>query len=146
MQRFLFSTLFACALFSAGCGTAQNATAETKPATEERQRPANRGDRAANQVARLDAEIKELGLSEAAAKTYREIDTRYRKELKDLRQKSGGDRQKMMADGGKLRAAQEREIFDMLTEGQREKYNAIVERKKAEMRNRQRGGRPGGRG
>jgi len=49
-------------------------------------------------------------------------------------------------NGGKLRAAQEREVFDMLTDGQRETYNAIKDRRKAEMRNRQRVGRPGGRG
>jgi len=52
----------------------------------------------------------------------------------------------MMAEGGKLRAAQEREIFDILNEEQREKYNVIVERKKAQMRNRQRGGQRGGQG
>jgi len=70
MQRFLFSALFFCALFSASCGTAQNATAETKPAVEER-RPGNgnRGDRTANRASRLDAEIEELGLSEATAAT-----------------------------------------------------------------------------
>jgi hypothetical protein len=146
MQRLLFSALFASALFSTSCGTAQKASTESKPATEERQRPANRGDRAANQAARMEAVIEELELSEAAAKTYREINARYGKELSDLRRKSGGSRQEMMAEGGKLRAAQEREIFDMLNEAQREKYNAIIERRKTQMRNRQRVGRPGGRG
>lgn len=146
MQRFLFSALFACALFSAGCGTAQKATAETAPAVENRERPANRGGDRGDRAARLDADIAELGLTEAQAKTYREIDARYRKQMGELRRNSGGDRQKMMADGGKLRAAQEREVFDMLTDGQRETYNAIKDRRKAEMRNRQRVGRPGGRG
>ena len=94
----------------------------------------------------MEAEIEELELSEADAKTYREINARYRKELSDLRRKSGGDRQNMMAEGGKLRAAQEREIFDMLSEAQREKYNAIIERRKTQMRDRQRVRRPGGRG
>lgn len=146
MQRFLFSALFACALFSAGCGTAQNATTEAKPAVETRQGPGDRGDREANRSSRLDEEIAELGLSDAQAKTYREIDARYRKQLNDLRSNSDGDRQKMMADGGKFRAAQEREIFEMLDKEQQEKYNAMVEERKTQMRNRQRGGRPGGRG
>lgn len=141
MQRILFSALFASALFGTGCSTAQNATAETKSAVENRQGPNARGG---DRTARLDADIKELDLSDTQAEAYREIDGRYRKELGKLRRDSGADRQEMAAAGGKLRAAQEREVFDLLTDPQREKYNAIKDRRKAAMRNRQRGGRPGG--
>ncbi len=137
--------MFSCSLFSASCGTAQKATTEVAPApaVEERQRPANRGERG-DRGGNLDAEIAELGLSEAEAKTYKEINERYRKQLGELRRNSGGDRQKMAAEGGKIRAAQEREIIEMLSDAQREKYNAILEKRKTQMRNRQRGGRPGG--
>jgi hypothetical protein len=136
MQRFLFPALLAGALLGTGCGTAQKATAETKPAVENRQGPS----------ARLEAEIAELELSDAQAETYREINENYGKQLRELRRGTDGDRQKMAAAGGKLRAAQEREVFDLLTDPQREKYNAIKDRYKAAMRNRQRVERPGGGG
>ncbi|TXF89035.1 hypothetical protein FUA23_12165 [Neolewinella aurantiaca] len=137
MQRFIFLTLFACALLSTGCGTAQNVAKTTESAAENRQ---NRG----NKQAELDAEIKALGLSEDQAATYREINSRYNKELKDLRRNAGTDREKVLAEGGKLRAAREREIFDMLDDEQREKFNAIKDERKAEMRKRQRVRRPEG--
>lgn len=143
MQRVFLSILLAAAFFSAGCGTAQNATSENNTTVENRQRPGARGG---NQAARLDAEIAELGLSDDQAKSYREINERYQEKRRALRQNAGGDRQKMMAEGGKLRAAQEREVFEVLDDAQREKYNAMIEQRKSEMRDRQRVRRPGGRG
>lgn len=83
-----------------------------------------------------------LGVTDAIADSMVAIDGRYRTKMMDMR-KSGTSRDDMMAQMKAGQEAKNEEIKKILPADAYTKYQAIQERRRAEMKNRMGGGRGG---
>lgn len=148
MKRLTFFVFLAIS-FAFACNSSKQTTATTTATNAAQAPPADaprpggpRGDgqRGAQAQEEFQALVAELGLNEDQKEEWQSINTKYRQQMRGMREEANGDFASMRGKMQEMRAAQTEEIKAILTADQFSKYQKFMEERRANRQGRRRGG------
>ena len=147
MNKLTFLLLLAVG-FAFSCNAGKQTTATTAAPTAEAAPPANPrqagprggGQRGAQAQEEFQALVAELGLNEDQKEEWQSINAKYRQQMRTMREEANGDFASMRGKMQEMRAAQNDEIKQILTEEQFQKYEKFMEERRANRQGRRGGG------